>query len=87
VEIVSGKAAADPKRKHDQFHSELTFMSTDKVRSTKLKFKGEKTKKKRKREDGDDASGSSSRRRRDEDDNDPETWVLPADANEIRGPT
>jgi protein FRG1 len=62
-------------------------MSTDKVRSTKLKFKGEKTKKKRKREDGDEGGGSSSRRKRDEDDKDPETWVLPENPNEIRGPT
>jgi len=62
-------------------------MSTDKVRSTKLKFKGEKTKKKRNREDGDEASGSSRRRKRDEDEKDPETWVLPENPNEIRGPT
>jgi protein FRG1 len=62
-------------------------MSTDKVRSTKLRFKGEKTKKKRKREDGDEASGSSRRRKRDEDEKDPETWVLPENPNEIRGPT
>jgi protein FRG1 len=63
-------------------------MSTDKVRSTKLKFKGEKGKKKRKRE-YDDEGGSSSRRRREEeeDDKDPDTWVLPEDPNEIRGPT
>lgn len=62
-------------------------MSTDKVRSTKLKFKGEKTKKKRKHED-DDAEGSSSRRRRrDDDDENPETWVLLENPNEIRGPT
>lgn len=62
-------------------------MSSDKVRSTKLKFKGEKTKKKRKREDGDDAGGSSSTRRKGEDDKAPETWVLPENPNEIRGPT
>ncbi|PCH38177.1 hypothetical protein WOLCODRAFT_136082 [Wolfiporia cocos MD-104 SS10] len=61
-------------------------MSTDdKVRPTKLKFKGDKPKKKRKREDGEE--GSSSRRRRKEDDESPETWVLPENANEIRGPT
>ncbi|KZT68144.1 hypothetical protein DAEQUDRAFT_728179 [Daedalea quercina L-15889] len=61
-------------------------MSADgRVRPTKLKFKGEKTKKKRKREDGDE--GSSSRRRRKEDDESPETWVLPEQATEIRGPT
>ncbi|GBE82200.1 FRG1-like family-domain-containing protein [Sparassis latifolia] len=62
----------------------------DKVRSTKLKFKGEKTKKKRKREDDageGSSSGVSRRRRKDEDDESPETWVLPEDANEIRGPT
>jgi protein FRG1 len=58
---------------------------SDKVRSTKLKFKGEKTKKKRKREDGDDAGPSRSKRK--EDDLDPETWVLPENPMEIRGPT
>ncbi|KII88368.1 hypothetical protein PLICRDRAFT_140523 [Plicaturopsis crispa FD-325 SS-3] len=62
-------------------------MSTDKVRSSKLKFKGEKTKKKRKREAGDDAGGSSSRRRKDEDDAGLDTWVLPDDPAQIRGPT
>ncbi|KAI0093678.1 FRG1-like family-domain-containing protein [Irpex rosettiformis] len=64
-------------------------MSSDKVRSTKLKFKGEKTKKKRKRDDEEDAGGSSSRRRRrdQEDEESPDTWVLPEQANEIRGPT
>lgn len=61
-------------------------MSTDKVRVSKLKFKGEKTKKKRKREDGDEGP-SSSRRRKEADDDAPETWVLPEQANEIRGPT
>lgn len=60
-------------------------MSTDKVRSTKLKFKGEKTRKKRKR-DGDDEGRASGSRRKD-DDADPETWVLPEQPNEIRGPT
>jgi protein FRG1 len=60
--------------------------STDKVRSAKLTFKGEKTKKKRKRDDR-EAGGSSRRRRRDEEDKDPETWVLPENPNEIRGPT
>ncbi|KAI0950422.1 hypothetical protein AcV7_008889 [Taiwanofungus camphoratus] len=59
--------------------------SEEKVRSTKLKFKGEKTKKKRKREDGEE--GSSRRRRRDDDDESPETWVLPENPTEIRGPT
>ncbi|KAI0044818.1 hypothetical protein FA95DRAFT_213487 [Auriscalpium vulgare] len=56
------------------------------VRSTKLKFKGDKTKKKRKREDGE--GGSSSRRRRtDADDQGDETWVQPSQPAEIRGPT
>ena len=62
-------------------------MSSDKVRPSKLKFKGEKTKKKRKREDADDTEGGSRRRRKEEDDESPETWVLPEEANEIRGPT
>jgi len=61
-------------------------MSTEKVRSSKLKFKGEKTKKKRKREADDEAGGSSSRRREDER-GDPETWVTPDDPLQIRGPT
>ena len=56
----------------------------DHVRSSKLKFKGDKTKKKRKRDDGDERTGSS---RRKVDDKDPETWVLPENVNEIRGPT
>jgi protein FRG1 len=60
-------------------------MSADKVRSTKLKFKGEKTKKKRKR-DADDVGRASGSKRRD-DDEDPETWVLPENPYEIRGPT
>lgn len=60
-------------------------MSTDKVRSTKLKFKGDKTKKKRKREDGDVGRAGGSKRK--EEDEDPETWVLPDNPNEIRGPT
>ncbi|KAA1469459.1 hypothetical protein DENSPDRAFT_772696 [Dentipellis sp. KUC8613] len=55
------------------------------VRSTKLKFKGDKTKKKRKREDGDE--GSSSRRRRGDEDDQPDSWVRPDQATEIRGPT
>lgn len=67
-------------------HSNFIAMSTDAARSSKLKFKGEKVKKKRKRDDGDETGGSS-RRRRDEDDKDPETWVLPENPNEIRGPT
>ena len=57
----------------------------DQVRSSKLKFKGDKTKKKRKRDDGDERTGSSSKRK--VDDKDPETWVLPENVNEIRGPT
>lgn len=60
-------------------------MADDRVRSTKLKFKGEKTKKKRKRHDDDDGEGRSSKRR--EDDKDPDTWVFPEQAHEIRGPT
>ncbi|KAI0082649.1 hypothetical protein K474DRAFT_1632854 [Panus rudis PR-1116 ss-1] len=59
---------------------------SEKVRPTKLKFKGEKTKKKRKREDGDEG-GSSSRRKRKDEEEAPETWVLPEQAIEIRGPT
>ncbi|KAF9246172.1 FRG1-like family-domain-containing protein [Melanogaster broomeanus] len=59
-------------------------MSTDKVRSTKLKFKGEKTKKKRKR---DDEAGGSSKHKRVEEDDDPDTWVMPETPAEIRGPT
>lgn len=51
---------------------------------SKLKFKGDKTKKKRKREDGEEGP---SRTRRKDDDTDPETWVLPEDPNELRGPT
>lgn len=53
------------------------------VRSTKLKFKGEKTKKKRKRTTDEEGRGS----KRIKDDEDPETWVMPETANEIRGPT
>lgn len=63
---------------------------SERVRPTKLKFKGDKPKKKRKHDaDGaDDAEGSSRRRRKrdgsaDEDD---ETWVLPETPLEIRGP-
>jgi protein FRG1 len=58
----------------------------DQIKSTKLKFKGEKTKKKRKREVGDDGPVASSSKRR-VDDKDPETWVLPENVNELRGPT
>ncbi|KAG2157259.1 FRG1-like family-domain-containing protein [Suillus clintonianus] len=56
----------------------------EKVRSTQLKFKGDKIKKKRKRERHDE-EGSASKRV--EEDEDPETWVLPENATEIRGPT
>ncbi|KAF8892472.1 FRG1-like family-domain-containing protein [Infundibulicybe gibba] len=61
-------------------------MSAEKVRSTKLKFKGEKTKKKRRRDVVDEGRASGSKRLKD-DDNDPETWVLPENDIEIRGPT
>lgn len=57
----------------------------DQIRSTKLKFKGDKPKKKRKREPGDDDRVGSSRQKLD--DKDPETWVLPESVNELRGPT
>lgn len=57
----------------------------DKVRSTKLTFKGDKPKKKRKREDGE--AGSSKNSRRKDDNEDPETWLLPENPSEIRGPT
>lgn len=58
----------------------------DQIRSTKLKFKGEKPKKKRKREHGDDDKrGGSSRRKVDE--QEPESWVMPENVNELRGPT
>jgi hypothetical protein len=61
-------------------------MPDEKIRSTKLKFKGDKTKKKRKREDGDESG--SSRKRREEDDNQADdTWVQPENAVDIRGPT
>ncbi|KAF9526984.1 FRG1-like family-domain-containing protein [Crepidotus variabilis] len=59
---------------------------SEKVRSTKLKFKGDKPKKKRKREAGDDEPHSGSSRRK-LDDKDPETWVLPDNVNELRGPS
>ena len=63
-------------------------MSTSAVRSSKLKFKGEKTHKKRKRTgDDDDGQGTSSKRRTAKDnDEDDTSWVLPDNANEIRGP-
>ncbi|KAJ7097807.1 FRG1-like family-domain-containing protein [Mycena belliarum] len=56
---------------------------SDKVKSSRLTFKGDSKKKKRKREDGD--GGRPSKRK--DDDKDPETWVLPEASNEIRGPT
>lgn len=56
---------------------------TDQVRSTKLKFKGEKTKKKRKRDHGDDERDAS---RRKLDEEEPERWVRPENINELRGP-
>jgi len=64
-------------------------MSSGQVRSMKLKFKGEKTKKKRKRETEDDLGENVGvkRSKRKEDDVDPETWVLPENPLEIRGPT
>jgi len=58
-------------------------MST--ARPTKLKFKGDKTKKKRQHEDGEE--GSSRRRRGNDEEQNPETWVRPDQASEIRGPT
>ena len=59
----------------------------EQVRSTRLKFKGEKTKKKRKRDGGneDERGGSSSKRKLEE--QEPETWVMPENVNELRGPT
>lgn len=60
-------------------------MGDDKIRSTKLKFKGDKQKKKRRREDTEE--GSSDNKRRKEDNVDPDTWVFPENPNEIRGPT
>lgn len=60
---------------------------SEKVRSTKLKFKGEKSRKKRKHEDDEEGGSSSRRRRKDEDDESDDTWVLPEDGSEIRGPT
>lgn len=62
----------------------LTLTMTDRVRSSKLKFKGEKKVKKRKREDGDN---SSTKKIRSEEEESDETWVLPENDTEIRGPT
>ncbi|EIW85088.1 hypothetical protein CONPUDRAFT_87579 [Coniophora puteana RWD-64-598 SS2] len=58
-------------------------LPSEKVRSTKLKFKGEKSKKKRKR---DSDAPSASFKGQDEEE-DPDTWVLPEGDLEIRGPT
>ncbi|KAF7778585.1 hypothetical protein Agabi119p4_2930 [Agaricus bisporus var. burnettii] len=60
-------------------------MPDDRTRSTKLKFKGEKHLKKRKRLDGDEGERRGSKRR--DEDKDPEMWVFPEQANELRGPT
>ena len=79
-----GWLADQSRRRHGSIR--LIMSSTSAVRSTKLKFKGEKTKKKRKREDGDNAEPHT-RRRKDDDDRVPESWVLPEDPLEIRGPT
>ena len=58
----------------------------EQVRSTKLKFKGERVKKKRKHT-GDDEPTTSTGKRKKVDDKDPETWVLPESVAELRGPT
>ena len=65
---------------------------SDRARPTKLKFKGDKSKKKRKHETDDDGDGhasSSRRRRRDGTDEQTadETWVVPENPLELRGPT
>ena len=64
--------------------SVLITTTMDRVRTTKLKFKGEKTKKKRKRDDDD---GAPSKQSRFEDEEEPDTWVMPEHPTEIRGPT
>ncbi|KAF5389811.1 hypothetical protein D9757_003705 [Collybiopsis confluens] len=61
-------------------------MGDDKIRSTKLRFKGEQHKKKRRRDDDHDEGGSRGKRRK-EDNVDPDTWVFPENPAEIRGPT
>lgn len=66
----------------DFLHSPMA----EQIRSSKLKFKGDKTKKKRKRDDGED-SPRSSRRKKDSEEEPPEAWVLPSNPIEIRGPT
>jgi len=63
----------------------LTSMSDKVVKSSKLKFKGDKTKKKRKRDVDDEGRPSGSRRK--DDDLDPDTWVFAEQPNEMRGPT
>jgi protein FRG1 len=61
---------------------------TDRVRPTKLKFKGEKSKKKRKHDGDEDGEHSSRRRRRDgSDEPSDSTWVMPENPLELRGPT
>ncbi|KAK7054748.1 hypothetical protein VNI00_003211 [Paramarasmius palmivorus] len=69
-------------------------MSDTKPRSSKLKFKGDKSshkskKRKRDHEDGEEIGPSSSKRKGKgkEDTTDPESWVLPETPEEIRGPT
>lgn len=57
---------------------------TDRVRSSKLKFKGDKKAKKRRREDDDD-TGSNKLKKEEVEETD-EAWVLPEDDTEIRGP-
>ncbi|EJD34138.1 hypothetical protein AURDEDRAFT_28969, partial [Auricularia subglabra TFB-10046 SS5] len=56
------------------------------IRATKLTFKGDKPSKKRKRKERDDDGPSSSRLSPSADD-EPERWVLPENALELRGPT
>ncbi|OJA18423.1 hypothetical protein AZE42_06980 [Rhizopogon vesiculosus] len=58
-------------------------MDKAKVRSTKLKFKGEKIKKRKREYDDEEPSAG----KRADEDEDPETWVLPENPAEIRGPT
>ena len=60
---------------------------TDRVRPTKLKFKGDKGKKKRKHDGEGDEHGSRRRRREGSTETSDETWVIPENPLEIRGPT
>lgn len=55
------------------------IVMADRVRSTKLSFKGDSKKKKK--------HNKSHTERKAEKEEDPETWVMPDNANEIRGPT